>query len=82
MNHESSESAKRHCRIDQDGSRYIVRWWITDTDGTDKLVKVFWTPSRSRAEWFANRKLERMGIVEATGGIAQCSDQEAVTDGR
>lgn len=65
MNYESIESAKRHYRIDQDGGRYIVRWWITDTDGTDKLVKVFWTPSLSRAERFARKRLERMGIVEA-----------------
>ena len=65
MSYESLESAKRHYRIDQDDNRYIVRWWITETDGTDKLVKVFWAPTLERAERFAHRKLERMGIVEA-----------------
>lgn len=64
-NYESLESAKRHYRIDQDGGRYTVRWWVTDTDGTDKLVIVFWSPSLERAEQFAHRRLVRMGIVEA-----------------
>lgn len=77
MDFESLEGAQRRYRIDRDGNQYVVRWCITDTDGTDRLVKVFWSPSLDLAKQYAHRRLVRMGAVR---GGATTEREEKLID--